>query len=99
MELPFVDFDSLGRGRYGLMDASSIAALGKNGDTLTAKLNPGMASEILRFPGEFDLRASLTILERWIVVYNLAVDLVALDSLQAGNAVRSFHWARCIASR
>src|SRR5260370_10591478 len=92
MVLPFIDFDKLASGRHGLMDASSIAALGKNADMLTQGLSAGAANEILRYPDEFDLRAPLSILERWIVVDNLAVDLVALDSLQGGKAVGSFRW-------
>lgn len=90
--MQFVEYASLASGRYGLMDASSISALERHGATLTSTLNPGSAREILANPDEFSLSAPLLILERWIVLDHVCVDLVALDSLQDGSAARSFDW-------
>jgi hypothetical protein len=90
--MQFVEYSSLASGRYGLMDASSISALERHGGTLTSKLNPESAREILSNPEEFGLSAPLLILERWIVLDHVCVDLVALDSLQDGRAAKSFNW-------
>lgn len=90
--MQFVEYSSLASGRYGLMDASSISALQRHSGTLTSKLNPESAREILSNPDEFGLSAPLLILERWIVLDHVCVDLVALDSLKDGRAARSFKW-------
>jgi hypothetical protein len=50
-----------------------------------------MAKIILGDTDEFGLRASLNLLERWVVVDSLAADLIAVDSLNDGTAaVKTF---------
>jgi len=90
MTIQFVEFDALQSRQHGLIDASSIAELEDKASTLTSDLNSHLADLILKNPDEFSLRESLSILERWIVIDNLIVDLVSLDTLQNGRAAHSF---------
>src|SRR5712691_3626717 len=90
MTIPFVEFDALQSRQHGLIDASSIAELERKATTLASELNPDLADLIIENPDEFSLRESLSILERWIVIDNLIVDLVSLDTLQNGRAAHSF---------
>lgn len=87
----FIEFDELKPGTHALTDASSLNEFKQRASTLTAKLNPHLAQAILNDPDTFDLKPSLNLLERWIVVDNLAADLIAVDSLNQGTAaVKSF---------
>lgn len=89
----FVPFHDLQPGAHALTDASSLSELKKHADTLTTKLNPSMARTILNDLDGFALEPSLSLLERWIVVDHLVVDLIAVDSLNASKgAVRSFRY-------
>ncbi len=90
MTIRFIEFDALQSRQHGLIDASSIAELEDKATTLTSELNPHLADLILNNQDEFSLRESLSILERWIVIDNLIVDLVSLDTLQNGKAAHSF---------
>lgn len=94
MSLPFLPFQDLQPQAHGLTDASSMAALVGRIGILTAPLTPATARDILDDVEQFDLEGALNLLERWIVVDHLAVDIVAVNSLGGStSAVKSFQYA------
>jgi hypothetical protein len=89
----FLPFQDLQPGTHALTDASSLNEIKNDVDMLTIKLNPSMARTILGDLDGFQLEPSLSLLERWIVVDHLVVDLIAVDSLsRSSGAVRSFRY-------
>jgi hypothetical protein len=87
----FVPFHDLQPGAHALTDASSVSSLKSHAEQLTTKLDPSLARLILNDPDGFGLEPSLSLLERWIVVDHLVVDLIAVDSLNTSKgAVRTF---------
>jgi hypothetical protein len=87
----FVPFHDLQPSTHALTDASSVGSLKSHAEQLTTKLDPSLARLILNDPDGFGLEPSLSLLERWIVVDHLVVDLIAVDSLNASKgAVRTF---------
>ncbi len=91
MTTSFLPFQDLQPGTHALTDASSLNEIKSHVDMLTIKLNPSMARTILGDLDGFHLAPSLSLLERWIVVDHLVVDLIAVDSLgRSSGAVRSF---------
>lgn len=87
----FVPFLDLQPGVHALTDASSVSALENNAGTLSSKLNPPLARALLNDLDGYGLEPALNLLERWIVVDRLVVDLIAVDSLNVSKgAVRTF---------
>lgn len=87
----FVPFLDLQPGVHALTDASSVSALENNAGTLSSKLNPSLARAVLSDLDGYGLEPALNLLERWIVVDRLVVDLIAVDSLNVSKgAVRTF---------
>lgn len=87
-----IPFGQLNTRVHAITDASSVAELRKHSNTLTYKLNPTLAETLLQQSDESDLEASLNLLERWIVMDSIVVDVVAVDSLSNPSAVRSFRY-------
>jgi hypothetical protein len=86
-----IPFHDLQPGIHALTDASSVSLLKSKAETLSTKLNPSLARIILNDPDGFGLEPALNLLERWIIVDHLVVDLIAVDSLNAlKGAVRTF---------
>lgn len=81
-----IQFEDLKPGDHALTDASSLLEPKQHADTLTDKLNPAIARNILSDTAGFDLGPSLNLIERWIVVDHLAADLIAVDSVNLGTA-------------
>jgi hypothetical protein len=93
MALSFIPFHDLQPSVHALTDASSVKELKEHANTLTTKLNPSMAQIILNDIDGFGLEPSMSLLERWIVVDSLVVDVIAVDSLNVSTgAVRSFRY-------
>lgn len=63
-----------------MTDGSSLRALISHSSTLLTPLTPKAAQAILRDPDSFGLLPALILLERWIVVDELIVDLLAVAS-------------------
>lgn len=67
---------------HALSDASSLEELKDHESTLVSPLSPQLAQEIAHEADNFDLRPSLNLLERWIVVDQIVVDAIAAGSMR-----------------
>lgn len=86
------EWASIDPSRAAMTDGSSLCALVNHSSTLSTTLTPKAAQEILRDPDSLGLFPALILLERWIVVDELFVDLLAIASSHPGRDLLREAW-------